>query len=315
MRGTTRYAADLPVPGILHARLVLSTEAHARIAGDRRRGGARRPGRRGRADGGRPAGVAGRARARGRAARARGGRLRRPAGRDGRRRDRGGRDRRRRPGRRGPRAARGRPRRRGRDGARRAARSHRRAGPRRGADVGGAHASVGGGDDDAPEEDLSDNVNGRLRLANGDAAAALAAGDATVSRAAADAVGLPGLPRAAVGDRVARLRRRRSSCRARPRARSPPARASRSCSTSRSTGCASAPPRSAAPSAASSCCPSRWPRPRRSLLKRPVRVAFTRMEDFAAANPAPGELLDVEAGASRDGGSRRSARASSATAG
>ena len=24
------------------------------------------------------------------------------------------------------------------------------------------------------------------------------------------------------------------------------------------------------------------------LLKRPVRVAFTRMEDFAAANPAPG---------------------------
>ena len=37
------------------------------------------------------------------------------------------------------------------------------------------------------------------------------------------------------------------------------------------------------------------------LLKRPVRVAFTRMEDFAAANPAPAELLDVEAGASRDG--------------
>ncbi len=52
------------------------------------------------------------------------------------------------------------------------------------------------------------------------------------------------------------------------------------------------------------------------LLKRPVRVAFTRMEDFAAANPAPGELLDVEVGASRDGRARRrSARASSATAG
>src|SRR4029079_19099412 len=33
VRGTTRYAADLPVPDILHARLVLSSEAHARIAG------------------------------------------------------------------------------------------------------------------------------------------------------------------------------------------------------------------------------------------------------------------------------------------
>jgi CO/xanthine dehydrogenase Mo-binding subunit len=31
VRGTTRFAADLPVPGVLHARLVLSPEAHARI--------------------------------------------------------------------------------------------------------------------------------------------------------------------------------------------------------------------------------------------------------------------------------------------
>jgi CO/xanthine dehydrogenase Mo-binding subunit len=31
VRGTTRYAADLPVPDILHARLVLSSEAHALI--------------------------------------------------------------------------------------------------------------------------------------------------------------------------------------------------------------------------------------------------------------------------------------------
>src|SRR4051812_34446379 len=31
VRGATRYAADLPVPGVLHARLVLATEAHARI--------------------------------------------------------------------------------------------------------------------------------------------------------------------------------------------------------------------------------------------------------------------------------------------
>ena len=31
VRGTTRFAADLPVPGVLHARLVLSPEPHARI--------------------------------------------------------------------------------------------------------------------------------------------------------------------------------------------------------------------------------------------------------------------------------------------
>jgi CO/xanthine dehydrogenase Mo-binding subunit len=36
-------------------------------------------------------------------------------------------------------------------------------------------------------------------------------------------------------------------------------------------------------------------------LKRPVRVAFTRMEDFAASNPAPGELIEVEVGATREG--------------
>ena len=52
------------------------------------------------------------------------------------------------------------------------------------------------------------------------------------------------------------------------------------------------------------------------VLKRPVRVAFTRMEDFAAANPAPAELLDArDRRVARRAGSRRSARASSATAG
>jgi CO/xanthine dehydrogenase Mo-binding subunit len=33
VRGTTRYAADLPLPGLLHARLVLAHEAHANITG------------------------------------------------------------------------------------------------------------------------------------------------------------------------------------------------------------------------------------------------------------------------------------------
>jgi CO/xanthine dehydrogenase Mo-binding subunit len=36
-------------------------------------------------------------------------------------------------------------------------------------------------------------------------------------------------------------------------------------------------------------------------LHRPVRLAMTRSEDFAASNPAGGELLDVELGADRDG--------------
>src|ERR687886_114000 len=52
---------------------------------------------------------------------------------------------------------------------------------RGGHDLGGAHASVDAGDDDQPEEDLSDNVDGRQRLANGDPAGALPGADVTVS--------------------------------------------------------------------------------------------------------------------------------------
>jgi CO/xanthine dehydrogenase Mo-binding subunit len=36
-------------------------------------------------------------------------------------------------------------------------------------------------------------------------------------------------------------------------------------------------------------------------LRRPVRLVFGRSEDFAAANPAPAELIDLELGVSRDG--------------
>jgi CO/xanthine dehydrogenase Mo-binding subunit len=32
VRGATRFAADIPVPGLLHARLVMSHEAHALIS-------------------------------------------------------------------------------------------------------------------------------------------------------------------------------------------------------------------------------------------------------------------------------------------
>jgi CO/xanthine dehydrogenase Mo-binding subunit len=37
------------------------------------------------------------------------------------------------------------------------------------------------------------------------------------------------------------------------------------------------------------------------VLRRPVRLAMTRSEDFAAANPAGAEILDLEIGADRDG--------------
>ena len=99
---------------------------------------------------------------------------------------------------------------------------------RGGGDVGGAHAAVGGGDDDAPEEDLSDNVDGRQRLPNGDAAAGARVAPTRRCRgAASDALGPPGLPRAAVGDGVARLRRHARRAERARRARSSPARASR----------------------------------------------------------------------------------------
>ena len=36
-------------------------------------------------------------------------------------------------------------------------------------------------------------------------------------------------------------------------------------------------------------------------LERPVRLALTRIEDFAASNPAPGEVIELEAGATAEG--------------
>ena len=79
VRGSTRYAADVPVHGLLHARLVLAAEAHGRIARIDGDGGARRRGGRRGAHRGRPALRRRRRRARRAAAGARGGRLLRPA--------------------------------------------------------------------------------------------------------------------------------------------------------------------------------------------------------------------------------------------
>src|SRR4051794_9962141 len=172
---------------------------------------------------------------------------------------------------------------------------------RGGEDVGGAHAAVGGGDDDdAPEEDLSDNVDGRQRLAHGDAAAALAGADVT----RAGRVRPPWVyqaylePQAAVAwldfDGTVVVNSATQGAFAtrkgladlldlpldRVRVRPTPL--------GGAFGGKLMLPEPLAAAAA-------------LKLKRPVRVAFTRMEDFAAANRAPGELMDVEVGATRAG--------------
>jgi CO/xanthine dehydrogenase Mo-binding subunit len=299
VRGATRYAADLPVPDILHARLVLSSEAHARISGVDTDAARAVPG---------VVAVLTAADL--------------PVSPDA-------------PGRAGEPLAReevvfaGQPvamvvaetEAAAADGADQvvvdlepleavldveaamapgAPRARTAGQDRGGADVGGAHASVGGGDADAPEEDLSDNVNGRQRLASGDAAAALASADATVSArlrtpwvyqaylepqsatAWLDFDGTVVVQSATQGAFATRqgLAELLDLPLDRVRVRPTPL--------GGAFGGKLMLPEPLAAAAA-------------LLLKRPVRVAFTRMEDFAAANPAPGELLDVEVGASRDG--------------
>jgi CO/xanthine dehydrogenase Mo-binding subunit len=171
---------------------------------------------------------------------------------------------------------------------------------RGGHDLGGAHASVDAGDDDQPEEDLSDNVDGRQRLANGDAPGALASADATVSgrlrtpwvyqaylepqgaTAWLDFDGTLVVQSATQGAFATRqgLAELLELPLDRVRVRPTPL--------GGAFGGKLMLPEPLAAAAA-------------LALQRPVRVAFTRMEDFAASNPAPGELLDMEIGASRDG--------------
>src|SRR3954447_11965411 len=275
-----------------------------RGGGDARRRGS--AGRRG------PAGVAGRARPRGGAARARGGRVRRPARRDGRGRKRGGRDRRRRRGYRRARAARRGDRPPGRDGAGRTARAHDRARPRRSRRRRGPRRRRRLGRRRARGGPLR-----QRRRPPADGARRRRGGDRRGGRHAlgpdAHAVGLPGLPRAPSGHRVARLRRHGGRQQLHPgrirhaqEPRRPARRAARS--RARPTHAArrrvrrQAPPRRVGGASGGKL---RLPEPLAAAaavkLKRPVRVAFTRMEDFAASNPAPGELIDVEVGMSRDG--------------
>src|SRR3954469_22514745 len=179
---------------------------------------------------------------------------------------------------------------------------------RGGHDLGGAHASVDAGDDDQPEEDLSDNVNGRQRLANGDAAGALASADATVSgrlrtpwvyqaylepqsaTAWLDFDGTLVVQSATQGAFATRqgLAELLDLPLDRIRVRPTPL-----------GGAFGGKLMLPEPLAAAAALALKRPVP--AALKRPVRVAFTRMEDFAASNPAPGELIDVELGAGRDG--------------
>ena len=49
------------------------------------------------------------------------------------------------------------------------------------------------------------------------------------------------------------------------------------------------------------------------VLRRPVRVELTRLEDFRMTNPAPAAILDVRLGATNDGRSAGPARAGSAS--
>jgi CO/xanthine dehydrogenase Mo-binding subunit len=167
-------------------------------------------------------------------------------------------------------------------------------------DVGDAHAAVGGGDESLPDEELSANVSGRQRLAHGDVGAALAASDATasgrfitprmyqaylepqtatawlepdgelvVSTSTQGAfptreslAGLLGLPFDRIRVRAAPL-----------------------------GGAFGGKLMVVEPLVAAATL----------KLRRPVRLTMTRYEDFTASNPAPAQVIELEAGARSDG--------------
>ncbi|HEY3019405.1 MAG TPA: xanthine dehydrogenase family protein molybdopterin-binding subunit, partial [Solirubrobacteraceae bacterium] len=178
--------------------------------------------------------------------------------------------------------------------------ARRRDRPAADSDVGSAHAAVAGGEEDAAGEPLSDNVAGRQRLRSGDAAAALADSDVVVAgrfetpwmyqgylepqtatawlepegelvvststqgafmtrKDLADALGLP---------------HHRVRVRAAPLG-----------------GAFGGKLLIVEPLAAAAAL----------RLRRPVRLTLTRGEDFAASNPAGGQIVELELGATADG--------------
>ncbi|HEY7619608.1 MAG TPA: xanthine dehydrogenase family protein molybdopterin-binding subunit [Solirubrobacteraceae bacterium] len=168
------------------------------------------------------------------------------------------------------------------------------------ADVGAAHAAVEGADEGDENEDLSDNVAGRQRMAAGDAAAALADGATTAAGTFTTSWVHQGYlePQVATawlepdGELVVSASTQGAfSTRqqiadllgwSHDRVRVRPA-----------------------PLGGAFGGKLMIPDPLAAAatvhLGRPVRLALTRMEDFAAANPAPGQRLELEAGASADG--------------
>jgi CO/xanthine dehydrogenase Mo-binding subunit len=170
-----------------------------------------------------------------------------------------------------------------------------------GADVGGAHAAAGGGDDAGlDDEELSDNVAGRERMAAGDADAALAGAavraagrystswihqgymEPQVATAWLEPEG--GLVVSSSTQGAFSTRQQLADLLGWPhdRVRVRPAPLG---------GAFGGKLMIAEPLAAAACV----------RLERPVRLALTRIEDFAASNPAPGEVIELEAGATAAG--------------
>ncbi|HEY1594491.1 MAG TPA: xanthine dehydrogenase family protein molybdopterin-binding subunit [Thermoleophilaceae bacterium] len=168
-------------------------------------------------------------------------------------------------------------------------------------DVGDAHAAVGGGDEEeAPAEDLSGNVSGRQRLAQGDADAAFAGSDVRASGRFVT----PRMYQAYLEPQTATAwlepdgelvlntstqgafptRQNLSTLFGLPfdRIRVRPAPLG---------GAFGGKLMVIEPLVAGATL----------ALRRPVRLAMTRFEDFTASNPAPGQVIELEAGARSDG--------------
>jgi CO/xanthine dehydrogenase Mo-binding subunit len=168
-----------------------------------------------------------------------------------------------------------------------------------GADVGGAHGDAGGGEE-ADDQELSENVAGSQRMAAGDVAGLLANGAASAAARYTTSWIHQGYlePQVATawlepeGDLVvststqgafnARQQIAELFGLALDRVRVRPA------PLGGAFGGKQLLPEPLAVGAA-------------LVLRRPVRVALTRMEDFAAGNPAPGEVMEVEAAVSSQG--------------
>jgi CO/xanthine dehydrogenase Mo-binding subunit len=169
-----------------------------------------------------------------------------------------------------------------------------------GADVGAAHAEAGGGDEGGDDEELSDNVAGTQRMAAGDAAALIADGAARatarfvtswihqgylepqVATAWLEPEGELVISTSTQGAFSTRQQLADLLGWPHDRVRVRPAPLG---------GAFGGKLMIAEPLAAAACVG----------LGRPVRLALTRMEDFAASNPAPSERISLEAGATADG--------------